>query len=774
MIRGRRDHSRKLRIQTAAAVTATALLVSLFTWMVIDLRRIALREAEHSASNLVLSLERDIARNIELYDLSLRNTAAISGLTGLADLSPEIRQAALFDSLNAADDFGSTAVVNPTGTVVYRSGAEPPRSISLAERDWFIYLRDHPDNGLHISLTSKGKLSGRPSIVLSRRITLPDGGFGGAVAGVIFTDYFNRLFSGLNLGDGNTVSLVTTDGQLVARRPPAPAGSSAMFDRAELDSHAEQVAGSFEQASLADGVWRIYSYRRVENLPLILHVGLSTRTVLAEWQQKATALGAVLAAFVLITCLLAWNLRRELLQRSALEAELRQNEAGFRLLAEHAGDMVSRIGADGLRRYASPAATRVMGWTPEALIGRSPLGVIHPDDRAAYKQAQRSLFRSNEVRVTYRVCCEDGRETNVETVMHALSNPATGERDGYVGVTRDVNEQLRRVAERQRQAEELRETNSELQRLARHLSRARDEADRANKAKSRFLAGMSHELRTPLNGILGYTELLRAEGGLSALQDERLRTMQDAGAHLLEMINRVLALSEIESGRAALQVSQLDLKDIAQGCLLLVRPNAEAKSLVLELMVEHDVPLRIVTDGTRLRQILLNLLGNAVKFTGSGAIRLTLKLPGSGAGVRFEVADTGPGIAPGQRHQLFQDFERLGEMGGQTTEGAGLGLALSQRLTESMQGRIGYDDNPIGGSIFWVELPLDLASEASPEAQPVAPRTAEPLRSEPLSILVADDSAINRDIARSFLQAGRAFGALCAGRRRSGRGRGAE
>ena len=751
-------------------MTVTAILVSLFAWMVFDLRRIALREAEQSASNLVLSLERDIARNIELYDLSLRNTAAIATVKGLAELTPEFRQAALFDSLNAADDFGSTAVVDPAGAITYRSGSEAPHWVNLADRDWFGYLRDHADGGLHISLTSKGALSGRQSLVLSRRIELPDGGFGGAVAGVIYTEYFNRLFSGLDLGQDNVVSLISAKAELVARRPPAAPGHTFKFDPTEITGRLDGMAGSFVKVSAVDGVERIYSYRRVENLPLVLQVGLSIRTVLAQWQQKAMVLGAVLAIFAAITGLLARNLRRELVRRTTLEADLRRSEAGFRLLAEHAGDMVSHIGPDGLRRYASPAACRVMGWTPEALIGRSPLEVIHPDDRSAYVEAQRTLQKNGDARVTYRVCCKDGRQTSVETAMHTLFNAQTGERDGYVGVTRDVNEQLRRVAERQRQSEELREANSELQRLARHLSRARDEADRASRAKSRFLAGMSHELRTPLNGILGYTELLRAEGGLNPLQDERLRTMQDAGAHLLEMINRVLALSEIESGHSALQVSDLDLRDIAQTCLLLVRPGAEAKGLSLELVAERRAPLRIVTDGTRLRQIMLNLLGNAVKFTGSGAIRLTLKPASSGAGVRFEVADTGPGIAAGQRHRLFQDFERVGEENGAPVEGAGLGLALSQRLTESMQGRIGYDDNPLGGSVLLGRIAAGNCQPSQPGGRAECSQSGRAARSGTVQRFGCrrfSDQPGHRAVVPASC---RACGALRARWRRSGRG----
>ncbi len=279
------------------------------------------------------------------------------------------------------------------------------------------------------------------------------------------------------------------------------------------------------------------------------------------------------------------------------------------------------------------------------------------------------------------------------------------------------------------------------------LARAQD----ASRAKSRFLAGMTHELRTPLHGILGYAQLLSTEGGLNDLQAMRVHAMMGASTHLLEMINRVLELSEIEAEQVKLCPTALEVSAVIAACLDVVRPNADAKGLALNVSVAPGIATGIVADSMRLRQVLLNLLGNAVKFTESGAIEVRLAQADTAAAIRIEVADTGPGIPAAQRTRLFQDFERLQNESIADVEGAGLGLALSARLAALMGGCIGYEPGQTGGSVFWLELPYGTAApgEASEAAEPQAP--AETLPTAPLHVLVVDDVAINRGIAESFL-----------------------
>lgn len=744
---------RKHRARVALAAVAALMVgvVSLAGWTLLDARKAVFRQAEQAAANLVLSLERDIARNIEIYDLSLKAAAASLFLPDLKNLDPESQQAVLFDGALQARYFGKTVIVDAAGKSVFGSSSVRPSQAKLADRDWFTYLRAHPESGLHLSLTLDSLISRKPSLVLSRPVTGADKGFAGAVAGAIYLDYFHQLFSGLTLDEGATINVATMDGQLVARRPFDERDAGRDISRAEMFQRLRtEASGSFEARGVLDGVQRLSVYRQLGALPLVVQVGLSTHAIYAEWRHKAWITCAVLAAFVAATGLLTWALRRELRHRARLVAQLRASEASFRLLTEHTSDMVSRIGPDGARRYVSPAATRILGVPAETLLGRGFLDLVRSEDLPALEASTMRLLSGavDEDETAFRVHRPDGGEIWIEASARLLHDPDTGTPDGYVAIWHDATERRNVDAEREMRGRELEAANIQLERLARHLGKARDLADQASKAKSRFLAGMSHELRTPLNGILGYAQLLRMEGQLDAKQRERVDAMLGAGQHLLEMINRVLDLSEIEAESFEVQASEVDLQQVAGMCLGLVRPAAEAKRLELRLVAAPNAPQRIMADPARLRQLLLNLLGNAVKFTVRGSVELRL-FAASSTTFRVEVVDSGPGISAGQRSRLFHDFERLDAKSG-STEGAGLGLAISLRLAAAMGGRMGHEDNRAGGSVFWFELPM-VAATATPVA--VATAEAAPQPSRPLRLLVVDDVAMNRDIASSFLRA---------------------
>ncbi|MBS2040825.1 response regulator [bacterium] len=277
------------------------------------------------------------------------------------------------------------------------------------------------------------------------------------------------------------------------------------------------------------------------------------------------------------------------------------------------------------------------------------------------------------------------------------------------------------------------------QRLQEELATARDAAEVANRAKSTFLTTMSHELRTPLNGILGFAQILLGDRSMSVAQREGVATIQRSGEHLLTLINDILDLAKVESGKLDLQPEVFELMPMLNSLVELLAVRARAKGLALQFEA-RDLPERVVGDPRRLRQVLLNLLGNAIKFTDQGLVRLTVT-----RGLCFRVEDTGPGISAADQERLFQPFSQFGSAQKQA-EGTGLGLSISRRLVELMGGRLQAQSVPGQGSCFTFELAL-------PEVQALdrPPILKERCYPPGKRILVVDDVAENRAICRGLL-----------------------
>ena len=285
----------------------------------------------------------------------------------------------------------------------------------------------------------------------------------------------------------------------------------------------------------------------------------------------------------------------------------------------------------------------------------------------------------------------------------------------------------------------------ETERAARHAAEA------ANRAKSRFLAGMSHELRTPLNGVLGYAQLLTMEGGLSARQARGVDTIHQSGQHLLALINDILDLARIEAGHTELNPAPVNLSALLQSVVNLMRVKADEKRLTIGFDAGVDLPETVLADERVLRQVLLNLLGNAIKFTDKGTVGLRASAETRGTAqvlLRLDVEDTGVGMRPDDLERIFEPFEQVGDVQ-RRSGGTGLGLAITRALVNDMGGQVQVSSEFGRGTRFRVELPLPLAqpAEAATRKAPGVARYKGPLQ----RVLVVDDAPANRALMCDFL-----------------------
>ncbi len=406
-------------------------------------------------------------------------------------------------------------------------------------------------------------------------------------------------------------------------------------------------------------------------------------------------------------------------------------------------------------KYLRLSASRNLSQEILSLCDRVPLGLCHCGQVALSRQVQFSNCLDHRHEISYPGMEEHGHynlpllsEGEVVGVM-VLYLPPGFERDPdkeqFLTMVADV---LAGFIRRKHAEETLRQLNEELEDRVEErtlaLVVAKDEAERASRAKSEFLSRMSHELRTPLNAILGFGQLLELHIR-DAEQVDNVQEILHAGQHLLELINEVLDLARIESGRLSISQEPIALRTLIVDCLALIRVQAEARGIRIN-QAERGCDTQVLADSTRLKQVLLNLLSNAVKYNRDQG-ELSVVCIDLGDNVQIRVSDTGVGLSPEQRSRLFVAFERLGA-DRSAIEGTGIGLALSKRLVELMQGEIGVESSPGAGSTFWINLPvanrlLPAAPDANGEAGGFFDCLTQPLDTDKLA-QASDESTFDR------------------------------
>jgi PAS domain S-box-containing protein len=386
---------------------------------------------------------------------------------------------------------------------------------------------------------------------------------------------------------------------------------------------------------------------------------------------------------------LAAQLESSVATLNAFNARLHQSETRYKGLVDAQGDAIFRRAPDSRLTYANEAFFRMFGLSPHSAIGQPFAPQLHPQSRSVLPGG----FATTERERTRK-----GYDQHVRTAQgwRWIAWEDYPVRDG-AGRLIEVQSVGRDVTDRKV--------------LEAALTEARDKAEEANRAKSGFLATMSHEIRTPMNGVLGMARLLM-ETDIKPEQRAYATAIKQSGESLLALIEDILNFSKIESGTLTLDDEDVELRKIVEGVVELLATRALSKDIEIISCFEAGVPQAIRSDAMRLTQILTNLIGNAIKFTEQGGVCVSVRLQENGS-LRFDVRDTGVGVAPEKRKDIFEEFVQADSSHARRFGGSGLGLAISRRLVKAMGGEIGVDEAPGGGSLFWFAIPAAVVREAA-------------------------------------------------------------
>jgi PAS domain S-box-containing protein len=420
---------------------------------------------------------------------------------------------------------------------------------------------------------------------------------------------------------------------------------------------------------------------------------------------------------------------RDISERKRVEEELRSERALLKAVVDTAVDGIITIGQDGLIKTANPATQTIFGYSAEELIGSNVKMLMPSPYHEEHDQYLANFLESGTPKIIGIGREVHGLRKNGEIFPMDLAVSETQTEAGliFTGIVRDISDRKR----------------------AAELALARDAADRANAAKSEFLSRMSHELRTPMNSILGYAQLLELDVA-EEKHKHYLERILKGGRHLLGLINEVLELSRIESSQLDLSIKSVAIKDVTAETVLMLSPLATSLNVQL-IDNTADSSVHVIADLQRLRQVMLNLISNAIKYNREGGL-VTISERVQGGTVRVEIADSGVGIPEDMVSRLFSPFERLGATFG-SVEGTGLGLSVSRKLCEAMGGTIEYAPNPLGhGSVFAISLPLadarmdsvdqDMARTVIPAQLAIGKRT----------VLYVEDNLSNVELIRELLE----------------------
>lgn len=700
-----------------------------------------MQQAERDVANLALAFEEQSYWVLSSVDNLLHAARAeYESDPGRFDVAAFLREHPLPAGFSV-----QMSVVGSDGYLLMSSlGMGPDARITNYLDRPHVIVHAHKDTGqIFVGAPIVGRLSGKWSLPISIRVNDREGRFAGVITLAVDPFYLSGYYRRLDLGAEGVVSILGTDGMLRARSTPpsspdGPAGLGRTLNSMPVAHLTEKSpAAVMMQVSDIDGIARVTAMRRVRSYPLVATVGRGVEEVLRPWWSLVwRAVGAAGLASLGLGGLF-WMLCGEARQR--LQQAHGMAEANRRLRLAEQVAMVGhwRLEIAGRHLTWSDEVYRIHGLSKEQFQPTLEKAMIayHPDDRGRVRELVATAMQTgSSYEIALRVVRPDGEIRHVVT-RGVVEFAPDGRPQALFGALIDVTDR----------------THQEEALLA-----ARREAEAAARAKTDFLATVSHELRTPLNAVIGFADLLLTADLPEAERRRYIRLQAEAGRTLLTVINDVLDFSKIDAGHLALEEVATDTVGVLLTCVELIRPMVQEKGLNLQVDLAPDLPPWLLLDPTRVRQVLLNLLNNATKFTQAGSVSLTASVLHDTMGgdrLRFNVADTGIGIPPDRQAHLFEPFHQADASTARRYGGTGLGLAICRRLIGLMGGQIGFSSEVGRGSLFWVEIPLrptDPPAHAPMLPTPGAGEGAAPAR--PLHVLVAEDLPVNQILVRAILE----------------------
>ncbi|RZT11243.1 PAS domain S-box-containing protein [Duganella sp. CF402] len=743
---------RKLFGVLVAAVVLMLLVVSLFVAHVLNQSRLRYyASAEETSHNLVVSLENFLHSHFQEVELAMRRAdlefrrmheqkrfsdAAFSAY--LRELKERVPQAQAVRGSNAA------------GMVIYGEQVDLANPQDLTIREF--YARVQNEHQLVFGVPVQSRISGEWVLPLVYPLTLPNGGFGGTAYVVMNSARISEAFAGLNIGAHGSIVLLDDRRRVLHRYPEVPdmlIGSTIKVNpatQALLDGKHKRA--SYTVRSLRDGLERTVSVEKVGAYPVYIVVGLASDDFLAPWRREVRNALLFLCVLVGLSAALLLGVRYGLNKQydalsalgetdRALQASLARltaSESRWRSLTEGLPQMVWTATPELRIDFLSHHWESFSGVPAEQLLASGDWSaVIHPEDLPLISAAwQRALDGGEQFRCDCRLRRHDGE-------WRIFDHHALPQKDGNGVILSWVGSSTDRTEARAAHAA---------------LLQAKEAADQAGRAKSDFVANMSHEIRSPMNAVLGMLQLLR-QTEMNARQQDYVGKAHAAAGALLGLLNDVLDFSKVEAGKLALDPHPFRLDKLWRDLAVILSANVGSRNIEVLFRIAPELPALVVGDALRLQQVLLNLAGNAIKFTERGEVVVSAQLVAQQDGtltIAFAIRDTGIGIAPEQCEHIFDGFSQAEASTARRYGGTGLGLAISQRLVRLMGGTLRVVSEPGHGSVFDFTIELGL-----PEQPPELAAPADAVASEAqqaamrgLSCLVVDDNPVARTVLREM------------------------